>query len=525
MRVTLSNRLLRILWLVWLVISLVACAAPAETPEAVDETETENTPLPSPQSTVTPAEPAEPTDWIRQPAVAGDWYPEDPQELAWMVGEMLNTVTPVDGEPIGLILPHAAYTYSGPVVAHGFRQLEEGSYKVAVIIGSDHQDPLSAPISVWTEGGFETPFGVVPVDAALAQALVEAHPLVSADPAAHEGEHAIEIQLPFLQQVCPDCAILPILMDNDDEETVLALSTALLSVLPSEGVVVIASSDLSHYPTYNDALVVDGFTLEAIETGNPLSVRATVQSMLRADFANLASCACGLGPILTTMRVAGELGADTTTILRYANSGDSPYGDKNEVVGYGAVMFWDYTPPDLTEQRRDELLRLARAAIADYVQTGNLTSHETDDPVLARRSGVFVTLALDGETRGSSGRIRADRPLYEIVPEQAAAAAAAATAAPQFPPLTLDELDNLTIEISVLSPLHRMIDFEQIRVGTHGLALFRDGKQGLLLPHVPVEQGWEREGFLEQLCLEAQLPPDCWTENPKIYAFTAITFE
>ena len=129
-----------------------------------------------------------------------------------MMDEMLAAVEPVDGEPIGLIVPHAGYVYSGPVAAYGFKQLEGAGYDVAVVIASDHQSPLSAPISVWAEGGFETPLGIVPVDVELAQALVEADPRITFDPTTHEGEHPIEIELPFLQRACPDCSIVPVLM-------------------------------------------------------------------------------------------------------------------------------------------------------------------------------------------------------------------------------------------------------------------------------------------------------------------------
>jgi AmmeMemoRadiSam system protein A len=369
----------------------------------------------------------------------------------------------------------------------------------------------------------------VPVDVELAQALVAADPRITFDPAAHEGEHPIEIELPFLQRVCPACSVVPVLMGTDDEETVRALADALLTTLPGRRAVVIASSDLSHYPTYDDALVVDGATLAAIETGDPARVQETIDGLMTADFPNLVTCACGEAPILVTMQVAQGLEADTVTVLRYANSGDSPHGDQGQVVGYGAVMLWRYEPPDLTEARREELLALARTTIKEYIETGRVPDHETNDPVLARRSGVFVTLkegsdpstGLRTSLRGCIGHTRADQPLYQVVQQMAVAAA---TGDPRFPPLTTEELSNITVEISVLSPFRRVMDVEQVQVGTHGLMIFQDGRQGLLLPQVPVEQGWGREEFLENLCLKAGLPPDCWTDRPTLYAFTAVVF-
>ncbi len=504
------------LWLLVVGCTLFCCGCgrpePSPTPEGTEVA----SPVVTTIASGTPA-----SGRIRPPAVAGSWYPDDPDELARMIDDMLAPVEPVDGAPIGLIVPHAGYVYSGPVAAYGFKQLENGRYDVAVIIAADHQAPVSAPISVWAEGGFETPLGVVPVDERLAKALVEADPHIVFDPAAHEGEHPIEIELPFLQRVCPACRIVPILMGADDEGTVRILADALLQVLPGTRSVIIASSDLAHYPSYEDAMRVDGATLGAIETGDPGRVRETIRDLMASRVPNLVTCACGEGPILVTMRVAAGLGADTVTVLRYANSGDSPYGDRDRVVGYGAVMLWRYEPPDLTEGRRDALLAMARSAIEGYLRTGRIPEGETDDPVLNRRAGAFVTLKNHGELRGCIGHIRADAPLFRVVQRMAVAAA---TQDPRFPPLTLEDLSGVDIEISVLSPLHRVTSVDRIRVGVDGLMIVKDGHRGLLLPQVPVEQGWDREAFLEGLCQKALLPRGCWKEGASLYTFTAIVF-
>jgi AmmeMemoRadiSam system protein B/AmmeMemoRadiSam system protein A len=453
--------------------------------------------------------------------LAGTWYPDEPDELTAMVDSFLDAVEPVDGQPIAIVVPHAGYVYSGPVAAYGFKQLEGGEYEVAVIIASDHQLPLSKPISVWAEGGFETPLGVVPIDAELAKALIAADPSITADTAPHQGEHPIEIELPFLQRVCPDCRIVPVLMGTDSEESVEILAEALISVLPGRRAVVIASSDLSHYPAYYDARAVDGATLAAIETSDPGQVRETIDALMSAGFSDLATCACGEGPILATMRVAEEMGSDTVTVLNYANSGDTPYGDQDRVVGYGAVMFWSYKPPDLTEAQRQDLLEVARTAIAGYLETGDIPDYEPTNLALARRSGAFVTIKKDDELRGCIGNLRADKPLYRRVQELAVAAA---TSDPRFPPMTIEELDEAHIEISALSPLHRITDLQQIAVGTHGLVIHQAEGQGVLLPQVPVEEGWDRDEFLENLCLKAGLMHNCLASQPTLYAFTAVVF-
>jgi hypothetical protein len=458
---------------------------------------------------------------IRSSVIAGSWYPEDPEELTAMVDGFLDAVEPIDGSPIALIVPHAGYVFSGSVAAYGFKQLTNADYDTAVIIASDHQFPLSDPISIWAEGGFETPLGIVPVDAELSAAILASDSRITFDEMAHDGEHPIEIELPYLQRVCPQCKIVPILMGDDSQESIQMLSKALLEVLPGKRAVVIASSDLSHYPSFDDALVVDGATLTAIETGDPAHVESTIKSLMATGFSNLSTCACGEGPIRVAMRVAQARGSDTITVLSYANSGHSPYGDQTQVVGYGAVMFWKYDPINLTSALRLELLSLARTTLAEYLNAGTLPEYETDDPVISRRSGAFVTLKKDGELRGCVGNLRSDTPLYRVVQEMTVSAA---TSDPRVPQLTLEELDLISIEISVLSPLKRITDINVIEVGKHGLAIHQAGMQGVLLPQVAIEEGWDRQAFLENVCLKAGLSYDCWQGKPNIYTFTALVF-
>ena len=458
---------------------------------------------------------------IRRPVVAGTWYPGDPEQLAATVDGYLADITPVDGQPLALIVPHAGYVFSGAVAAGGFKQLAGVNYDVAVIIAADHRPPVSKPISVWASGGFETPLGVVPVNRDLAHALIAADSRIRFDPAAHQDEHPIEIELPFLQRVAPGCSIVPVLMGSDDETTVKALADALINTLPNRGVVIIASSDLSHYSQEQDAVRVDEATLTAIEAGSPARLRANIARSMAAGIPNLATCACGLGPILVAMQVSEGLGANMITRLSYANSAASSYGDAERVVGYGAVMFWRYEPPNLTDVQQQQLLALARSAIREYLQSGRLTGYQTDDPLLTRRAGAFVTLYHKGELRGCTGHVAANRPLYEVVKERAVATA---TTDHRFPPLTLAEMDDLTIEISILSPLRRLSGIEQIEVGRHGLVIVQAGRRGLLLPEVPLRRGWDKETFLEALCFKADLPKGSWREGATLFSFTTVEF-
>ncbi len=507
----------RILVRILIYMILVACSAPPIIEEQA-------TAIPTPRQIPTPTKTiskATADDAIRPSYLAGTWYPADKEELENIADSLLGMVKPIDGKPIALIVPHAGYVFSGLVAAFGFKQIEAYDFEVAVILAADHQPPISDRISVWSEGGFETPLGVVPVDAELAQAIVDSHPLITADTASHAGEHPIEIQLPFLQSVCPNCTIVPILMGDDEQESVEALREALRENLKDRNAVVIASSDLSHYPKYEHAVAVDSDTLSAIEGGDPLQVQTIIRQSLGSGIPSLVTCACGEGPILVALQVAQDLGSNTITLLSYANSGDSPFGDKEQVVGYGSVMFWRYEPLGLSTAQKKQLLSLARVSIEEFLENQEISKFTSGDPDFTRLTNVFVTLKIGEELRGCVGQMKATLPLSQAVQE---AAVSAATQDIRFPPVEVDELPQLTIEISILSPFKRITDIETIEVGDHGLLIYKGGKSGVLLPQVAVEEGWDREEFLENLCLKAGFPEDCWRENAALYTFETIDF-
>jgi AmmeMemoRadiSam system protein B/AmmeMemoRadiSam system protein A len=452
--------------------------------------------------------------------VAGTWYPDQADELAASVDGYLAGVKRLDGSPLGLIVPHAGYRYSGAIAAAGFKQLSGAQIHTAVVIAADHQPPLSRPISVWSRGGFETPLGVLPVDERTADRLIAHDPRIQFDPDSHAFEHPIEIELPFLKRVLPNCRIVPILMLSDaDDETVELLTEALLSALPEAGVVLIASSDLSHYPSYDDAVRIDRTTLGAIELGDPRLVRQAIRRTMEGGAPGLATCACGEAPILVTMKVAQARGATNVTLLDYANSGDAEVDRRSQVVGYGAVMFWSYQPPRLSDAQQQVLLRVARTAAEAQVSKPPPSETVLEDPALQRLSAVFVTLRVRGELRGCIGQLRADTELIRAVEEKSIAAA---SADPRFPSLGEDELADLTVEISILSPLQRVAEPEEIVVGKHGLAIFDHGKKGVLLPKVAAERGWGRRELLENTCLKAGLPADGWKGQAALYRFETL---
>jgi AmmeMemoRadiSam system protein B/AmmeMemoRadiSam system protein A len=512
-----------LLLLLTLVLALSACRAEGrDTPTSVPATRV----APPPQNTPPPAPTARPAasfSEIRPPAVAGGFYPDDPAQLGGLLHQYLDPIQRVDGAPIALIVPHAGWVYSGHVAAAGYKQIEGVDYDTIVIIGPNHTDPTFDGISVYAQGAFETPLGAVPIDEALAAELLAADERIVFDRDVHRQEHSIEVQLPFLQWTCADPTIVPIIIGQPTQENLETLTAALIDVLRDKKALVIASSDLSHYPGYEDAVRVDTASLAAIETMDEQAVSAAMAAQMAQGVPGLVTCACGEGPIVVAMRVAQALGADHARVLRYANSGDVG-GDLSQVVGYGAVMFWHWQPPELDATQQAALLSSARQAIAEHLATGKSpVLVPPTDPVLNRHLGAFVTLTLDDELRGCIGHMQGDTALYQTV---AQAAVDAATSDPRFPPLPLAQLDAVEIEVSVLSPLKRVRDVHdasEIEVGRDGLYLLYGQYRGVLLPQVPVEEGWDRAAYLEGICAKSGLPADCW-EQATLYTFTAQVF-
>lgn len=459
---------------------------------------------------------------VREPLFAGQFYPGQPEELERTVAQYLSQAVSLGVRPLALIAPHAGYVYSGQVAAHAFRQVKGWLYEVIVIIAPNHTTADFRDISVYAEGAFGTPLGELPVDTALAQRLIAAHERIVYDPRLHRYEHAIEVELPFVQMVAADTPIVPIVMGEPTRENCRILCDALTQALAGQNALVVASSDMSHYPAYEDAQRIDGRMLAAIESLDVEKVWQENASCLSAGVPNLACTLCGLGPVVTAIMYAQQVGANQATVLSYCNSGDAPLGDHRRVVGYGAVMFWRWEPPHLDEAEKQALLKLAREAIRAHLEHKPALSFEPTSPDLRQPSGVFVTLRKEGKLRGCIGHILPREPLYAAVQS---VAIAAAVGDPRFSPLTARELAETEIEISVLSPLRRVSGIEEIKVGTHGLYIRRGQAAGLLLPQVATEQGWDRLAFLQGVCRKAGLPEDAWQdEATALYTFTAEIF-
>ena len=451
---------------------------------------------------------------------------------------------------LGLIAPHAGYRYSGPTAAAAYRQLQGRQYRTVVLLALSHRQ-RNDKVAVLDVDAYETPLGPVPVDRPTIRQLLAAGGgeggFLESSPSLFEGEHSLEVQLPFLQRTLdPGFSVVPLLLATGNEEDSQRLADLLYQQLGRrQDVLFVASSDLSHFFPADEAARLDRAALELV-TG--LRVDA-----FRARGPAAREMPCGSFPLLTLMELVQryDSGVRRATLLKYQNSGDTA-GDRSRVVGYGAVAF-SLDQGQRTEQARPEspppaaettsspvsqsdratLLELARQAVAAAVDGRSVVPTRPSSPALTAPGAAFVTLRCGrdeagrcvrrGEDlRGCIGHVVAQVPLYQCVSEVARSAAIEDR---RFRPLTRQELSFVGFELSVLTPPELVRDPQTVVVGRDGLVMSQGLSRGLLLPQVPVEWGWNREQFLQQTCHKARLDSNCWQDpRTRIERFGAIVW-
>jgi MEMO1 family protein len=412
------------------------------------------------------------------------------------------------------------------VAAYSYALLKGRKFDRVVVIAPSHYEAFGYS-SVYDGAAYATPLGQVPVDQAFAAKLARMSPRIRLSGVGHtptwdHPEHALEVQLPFLQRVLGQFQLVPIIVGDQSYDACRALGVALAKLAQGSSTLIVASSDLSHYHTYDEAGQIDHKTLKAIE---------------EYDYFNLARNldlrvweACGGGPVVATMIAAERLGANRATLLHYANTGDVT-SDHSRVVGYGAVALVKAEGGGksaeaaftLTRPEKAVLLKIARKSVEIAVLQGKKYDCSTGGlQALAQERGAFVTLTEKGELRGCIGFVSPIEPLYLTVRDVAISAALRDS---RFRPVTVSELGDLEYEISVMSPLRWVRDIQEIRIGQHGLLIHNADREGLLLPQVASEQRWDRATFLEQVCLKAGLPRRAWQDaNADLFRFTALVF-
>ena len=494
---------------------------------------------------------------VRPATQAGRFYESNPQVLSHEVDSLLARHAS-DGtyeNVAALIVPHAGYYFSGNVAASAYARLDpERKYKRIFLLGPSHHEWLDGA-SVNTEAEYyATPLGQVKVDHETALRLTtnDTNRVFFYRPEAHDREHCLEVQLPFLQrfftlhslfesvalrtslftnEVPP---IVPIIISTNDFEKLQRIAEALKPYFTDENLFVI-SSDFSHYPSYGDACAVDAKTGKAIESGDVELFIATIQANARSGIRNLATSACGELAIVTLMLMMDS--QYEVKHLLYQNSGDIDNYDPTRVVGYHAFAILRNMPPSsskekenddnfsLTDEEKSLLKKIAYESIRDSLagkpvavaNSSLFTLHSS----LKEKCGAFVSLHTQGRLRGCIGHFGEDVPLYEIVAEMARAAA---FEDPRFMPVTRDELDDLDIEISVLTPMRRIQSLDEFELHRHGIYIKKGYRSGTFLPQVADEVNWTKEEFVGHCSQDkAGLGWDGW-KDAELYVYEAIVF-
>ena len=439
----------------------------------------------------------------RTPAVAGQFYPADKEELRETLKQLYSRAVPAKnlGTVVAVIAPHAGFVYSGEVAASGFAQVDASrEYDTVFLLGPSHRVALEGA-AVYTEGDFVTPLGTVRVNSELARRLVKESTVIVSRSDAHQYEHSLEVQLPFLQyRMKKGFRIVPVVIGASDPTTCRAVARALQPYFTARNLFVI-STDFSHYPSYIDARKVDAEIADAIIANSPDRLMEVIRTNEAKGIPNLATCMCGWPAVLTLLYMTHTNAACSYVPIQYKNSGDSEYGQKDQVVGYHAIAVVQKRTQEEPSSRilddgdKRDMLGLARNAIGEYLARKQVSAPDLGKlPAVAKKSGgAFVSLYKRGALRGCIGRFVADEPLYTVIQSMAVAAA---TEDHRFPPVQAGELKDLEIEISVLSPMRKVRSIDEIQLGKHGVYIQKENRGGTFLPQVATETGWSKEEFL-----------------------------
>lgn len=462
----------------------------------------------------------------RKAAVAGQFYPGNKSELKKQLSELFQKTKTEQSEKRKLqaiISPHAGYVFSGEVAASAFNEIPENSnYKRVFVIASSHQYYFNGA-SIYCEGDYETPLGEIKVDTTLAKQLTESCAIFTEHTEAHLQEHSLEVQLPFLQfKLGSSFKLVPIILGTNSASDCKKIAAALKPWFTPENLFVI-SSDFSHYPKSKNALEIDTKTAEAICTNQPEKLLAVLDENKTKGIKNLATSLCGWTSVLTLLYLT-ENKAYRTEKIKYQNSGDSKiYGDKTRVVGYWSIgVFLEKKLMEITSNEKLEILEKSRNSIKEYVTTGKKGKLVTNNSagILNEQAGVFVSVYIKNELRGCIGGFPQEKTLNELVQNMAASAACDS----RFKKVEVDELDNMELEISVLSPLKEIKSIDEIVLGKHGIFIRQGYNTGTFLPQVAEKTGWNLEQFLGHCARDkAGIGWSGW-KTAELFIYEAIIF-
>ncbi len=396
---------------------------------------------------------------VRMPAFAGQFYPDSPAELK----AMLNSFTSPQAEKeeaVGLLAPHAGYIYSGAVTGAAISRIR---IKDTFIILAANHTGRGQPLSIMTEGSWLTPLGEVQIDTDLAGKLVSNSDYLKEDTLAHEYEHSIEVQLPFLQFFKPDVKIVPVVVAVSDIDILKQVGIDIARAVREleRDVVILASSDMNHYESQMTSRKKDYQAIEAMLDMDPEELVNRVEEQ---DISM-----CGYAPAAIMMTAAKELGADRAELVTYRTSGDVS-GDFDAVVGYAGIIFKKLSP----------LVKLAKDALEAYIRDRKIVETSDIVPEMREKAGVFVCIKKEGDLRGCIGTFEPCQG--NVADEIIANAISTATQDPRFEPVTVSELRDLDYTVDVLTQPEPISGPEDLDPRKYGVIVESGYRRGLLLP-------------------------------------------
>jgi AmmeMemoRadiSam system protein B/AmmeMemoRadiSam system protein A len=463
----------------------------------------------------------------RTAAFAGKFYPDTKQKLTTQLEDLFKKAKQPDENYSALralIAPHAGYVFSGEVAASAYNQIPtDALYKRIFVLASSHQYRFKGA-SVYNCGNYVTPLGEIEVDQKLANQLIDSSSLFFGKTEAHQYEHSLEVQLPFLQYKFGTKIILvPIILGTDNPDDCKKIADVLRPWFTKENLFVI-STDFSHYPDYYDANKLDYITAQTICSNEPKQLLKVLKKNKKLQIKNLATSLCGWTSVLTLLYLTEN---ENVTLVKtdYRNSGDSkPYGEKDQVVGYWAIsVFNEPESFTISDEEKQELLTKARSSITYFVENGKKRVPEPPNSkgILNKSAGVFVSIYVKNELRGCIGSFAAEDTLNKQVQNLAVSAACDR----RFEDLHPNDLDNMELEISVLSPLKKIKSPEEIELGKHGIYIKKGYNTGTFLPQVATKTGWNLSEFLGHCSRDkAGLGWNGW-KSAELFTYEAFVFK
>ena len=473
----------------------------------------------------------------------GNWYPSSAPRLNSLLQSYFKEIKKEStfGKIRAIISPHAGLAYSGKCAARAFKQIErEEAIRRIILLGVSHSASFyGAAVSDFTAN--VTPLGTITVDRDITKALAE-QPLIQVNNRIMQNEHSIENQLPFLQHVLNGkrIKIVPILFGRLEKGDIAKIASIIKDFVDDQTVIV-ASTDFTHYGR--------SFGYTPFRENIPENLRKLDLGMIKQikqfdlngfyDYKRATGITmCGFIPVAVLMKIFNTTNHQVDQ-LEYLQSGELT-GDYNHCVTYASLLISNrqttsHQPQGrmeqdlkLTDSTKEDLLSLARRTLEFYFQNGTSPTRELlnrwigVNPAISQIVGVFVTLKKGGQLRGCIGNISGSEAIYRSVSRHAILSA---VKDPRFSPMRKQELDQVQIEISIMTPLKEISNYRRIRLGVDGVLLVKGARQAVFLPQVATETGWRLDQFLGQLSRKAGLSADAYTSpDTRFYIFQAQVF-